>query len=112
MLTVRWPKEMELGTRLTRRSIVALPVTLAAGTAMAACGSQQGATGAGSVAPPTVAPSLSAVPAAPTMARDVSLTLYNAQHEDLVRAMTEGFTKQTGIVVELRNGKDFEFANQ
>ena len=46
------------------------------------------------------------------MARDVSLTLYNAQHEDLVRAMTEGFTKQTGIAVELRNGKDFEMANQ
>jgi iron(III) transport system substrate-binding protein len=41
-----------------------------------------------------------------------SLTLYNAQHEDLVKAMVEGFTKETGIKVNLRQGKDFELANQ
>jgi iron(III) transport system substrate-binding protein len=41
-----------------------------------------------------------------------TLTLYNAQHEDLVKAMVEGFTKETGIKVNIRSGKDFELANQ
>lgn len=41
-----------------------------------------------------------------------TLTLYNAQHEDLMQAMVDGFTKETGIKVEIRNGKDFELANQ
>src|SRR3982074_1172297 len=40
-----------------------------------------------------------------------SLTLYNAQHEDLVKAMVDGFTKETGIKVNIRSGKDFELAN-
>jgi iron(III) transport system substrate-binding protein len=42
----------------------------------------------------------------------VTLTLYNAQHEDLADAMTKDFTAQTGIKVQLRNGEDFELANQ
>jgi iron(III) transport system substrate-binding protein len=41
-----------------------------------------------------------------------SLTLYNAQHDDLIKAMVDGFTKQTGIKVNIRSGKDFELANQ
>jgi iron(III) transport system substrate-binding protein len=40
------------------------------------------------------------------------LTLYNAQHEDLMRSMVDGFTEETGIQVEFRNGSDFELANQ
>ncbi|SDY13397.1 iron(III) transport system substrate-binding protein [Modestobacter sp. DSM 44400] len=40
------------------------------------------------------------------------LTLYNAQHEDLITAMVDGFTEQTGIEVELRSGDDAELANQ
>ena len=40
------------------------------------------------------------------------LVVYNAQHEDLVEAMVAGFTKETGIKVEIRNGSDFELANQ
>ena len=40
------------------------------------------------------------------------LTIYNAQHEDLVKTMVEGFTKETGIKVTLRNGGDFELGNQ
>lgn len=43
---------------------------------------------------------------------NVTLTLYNAQHESLVKAMLDGFTKETGIKVEMRNGKDFDLANQ
>jgi iron(III) transport system substrate-binding protein len=40
------------------------------------------------------------------------LTLYNAQHDDLITAMVDGFTQQTGIEVELRSGDDAELANQ
>lgn len=41
-----------------------------------------------------------------------TLTLYNAQHQDLMRTMVDAFTKQTGIKVELRRGGDPELANQ
>ena len=41
-----------------------------------------------------------------------TLTLYNAQHEDLMKAMVDGFTEKTGIKVEFRNGDDAELANQ
>ena len=40
------------------------------------------------------------------------LVVYNAQHEDLVSAMLKGFAEETGINVTLRNGGDFELANQ
>ena len=41
-----------------------------------------------------------------------TLTLYNAQHADLVKVLTDGFTKETGIKVNIRQGSDFELANQ
>jgi iron(III) transport system substrate-binding protein len=41
-----------------------------------------------------------------------SVTLYNAQHQDLMEEMTAAFTEQTGIKVEMRNGDDLEMANQ
>ncbi|MFL6055429.1 MAG: iron ABC transporter substrate-binding protein [Actinoallomurus sp.] len=41
-----------------------------------------------------------------------TLTLYNAQHEDLMKLMVDGFTKQTGIKVRMRSGEDPEVANQ
>src|SRR4051812_30922650 len=41
-----------------------------------------------------------------------TLTLYNAQHDDLMKAMVAGFTEKTGIKVEFRNGEDAELANQ
>ncbi len=41
-----------------------------------------------------------------------TLTLYNAQHDDLAKAMVANFTEQTGIKVNIRSGKDFELANQ
>ena len=41
-----------------------------------------------------------------------TLTLYNAQHEELLREIVPGFTKATGIKVKMRNGDDFELANQ
>ncbi|WP_027942021.1 iron ABC transporter substrate-binding protein [Amycolatopsis taiwanensis] len=69
------------------RSVIAAIVAVAAALVATACGAGSGS-----------APG--------------ELTVYNAQHEDLVRAMVDGFTKETGIKVNLRSGKDFELANQ
>ncbi|MCY7341798.1 MAG: iron ABC transporter substrate-binding protein [Pseudonocardia sp.] len=41
-----------------------------------------------------------------------TITLYSAQHQDLNQAWIDGFTKETGIRVEMRRGGDFELANQ
>ncbi len=71
-----------------RRSAAALATTTLA-LALAACG---GSTGGTAEAEP--------------------LTVYNAQHDDLVEAMLQGFTEETGIEVELRAGDDAEMANQ
>ncbi|WP_370599370.1 iron ABC transporter substrate-binding protein [Pseudomonas nitroreducens] len=40
------------------------------------------------------------------------IVVYNAQHESLTKAWVEGFTKETGIKVTLRNGDDSELGNQ
>ncbi len=45
-------------------------------------------------------------------AAKAELTLYNAQHEDLMELMVADFTKATGIKVNMRNGEDFELGNQ
>jgi iron(III) transport system substrate-binding protein len=76
-------------TRPGRRGASAIAASILVLT-LAACGSGQAAGSAGTQ----------------------TLTLYNAQHEDLVQAMVSGFTEQTGIRVELRSGDDAELANQ
>jgi iron(III) transport system substrate-binding protein len=40
------------------------------------------------------------------------LVVYNAQHVSLTKGWIEGFTKETGIQVTLRNGSDTELGNQ
>ncbi|RDJ27738.1 iron ABC transporter substrate-binding protein [Bosea caraganae] len=40
------------------------------------------------------------------------ITVYNAQHASLTKAWAEGFTKETGIKVTMRQGSDTELANQ
>ncbi|KDF43211.1 iron ABC transporter substrate-binding protein [Enterobacter kobei] len=40
------------------------------------------------------------------------IVVYNAQHEKLVKSWVDGFTKETGIKVTLRNGDDSELGNQ
>ncbi len=40
------------------------------------------------------------------------IVVYNAQHDSLTRAWSEGFTKETGIKVTLRKGSDTELGNQ
>jgi iron(III) transport system substrate-binding protein len=61
--------------------------------------------------------SSSSSPSSPTSAsagagEKATLTLYNAQHEDLMTLMVDDFTKTTGIKVNMRNGEDFELGNQ
>ena len=41
-----------------------------------------------------------------------SITVYNAQHEQLLDELVPAFEKETGIDVKLRNGSDLELANQ
>lgn len=50
--------------------------------------------------------------AAPAMANDDGIVVYNAQHESLAKEWAAGFTKETGIKVTLRNGGDSDFSNQ
>jgi iron(III) transport system substrate-binding protein len=81
-------------TRLGRRSAGAL-TTLTLAVTVAACGGED-------------------TPAASSSSSSDSgpLTLYNAQHDDLIEAMVSGFTEETGIEVEIRSGDDSELANQ
>ena len=41
-----------------------------------------------------------------------SITVYNAQHEELLNKIVPIFEKKTGIDVKLRSGSDLELANQ
>lgn len=45
-------------------------------------------------------------------ADEAGIVVYNAQHESLTKAWVEGFTRETGIKVTLRNGDDSEMGNQ
>jgi iron(III) transport system substrate-binding protein len=41
-----------------------------------------------------------------------ALVVYNAQHESMTKIWADAFTAETGTKVVLRNGRDFELANQ
>lgn len=54
-------------------------------------------------------------PAASTGGDDLAgqtITIYNAQHEELTKSWTDAFTKATGIKVQVRNGDDTEMSQQ
>ncbi|MDQ0392766.1 extracellular solute-binding protein [Labrys monachus] len=53
-----------------------------------------------------------AVASTPAAADAVKLTLYSAQHQQMVEMLTSGFTKQTGIEVAVHKGEAPEIANQ
>ena len=55
---------------------------------------------------------LSLLAASAAQAQDEGIVVYNAQHETLTQAWADGFTKETGIKVTIRNGSDMQFANQ
>ena len=69
---------------MKKRLAVALAATLVAVPSLAACGGNDGP----------------------------SITVYNAQHEQLLDEIIPAFEKQTGINVKLRNGDDLQLANQ
>jgi iron(III) transport system substrate-binding protein len=48
----------------------------------------------------------------PALAQPVTLTLYSAQHEQVVDMLTSAFTKQTGIKVQTHEGEGPEIAAQ
>ncbi len=48
----------------------------------------------------------------PTDGGSGSITVYNAQHEELTQAWADAFTQETGVEVVLRNGSDSELGNQ
>jgi iron(III) transport system substrate-binding protein len=45
-------------------------------------------------------------------ASDETITVYNAQHEELTQSWIDAFTKATGIKVQVRNGDDTEMSQQ
>jgi len=49
---------------------------------------------------------------AAAFAQDAGITVYNAQHESLTQEWADGFTKETGIAVTIRQGSDLEVGNQ
>lgn len=75
----------------TSRVTAAAAAVLAGALSLSACSSDSGSGGGSSAE---------------------SITVYNAQHEDLVTELAKAFTKETGIEVKMRNGGDFELANQ
>ncbi|MEU9885802.1 iron ABC transporter substrate-binding protein [Sphaerisporangium sp. NPDC051011] len=79
-----------------RRIGRALLVALAATLGVAGCGGTDGS-------------STASAPASPEKA---TITLYNAQHEDLMKLMVDAFTKESGIKVDMRSGEDPDMANQ
>ncbi|MBB5576815.1 MULTISPECIES: iron ABC transporter substrate-binding protein [Rhizobium] len=59
-----------------------------------------------------LAAGLAVAPLMANAAESEGIVVYNAQHEALTQAWADGFTKETGIKVTIRNGSDMQFANQ
>ncbi|WP_077489379.1 iron ABC transporter substrate-binding protein [Sinomonas mesophila] len=75
------------------RALASIALAAAAALGLAACGASPG-----SQQQPTEDPN--------------ALTVYNAQHESLTKEWIEGFTAETGIKVNYRQGSDTEMSNQ
>jgi iron(III) transport system substrate-binding protein len=95
------------GTAATNTPI---PSSAPASTAPASAASAATSTAPGAASP--TRPASPVAVATPRLNTNAKLTFYNAQHENLVKGMAEGFTKETGVQVEIRSGKDFDLANQ
>ncbi len=58
------------------------------------------------------APAASLAQTAPAAAGGESILVYNAQHPNLTQAWADGFSRESGVKVILRNGGDTELGNQ
>jgi iron(III) transport system substrate-binding protein len=58
------------------------------------------------------APAVSLAQTAPAAAGAESILVYNAQHANLAQAWADGFSRESGVKVILRNGGDTEQGNQ
>src|SRR5215218_1415381 len=97
------------GDMYERRRFLALVGAFGLAAVAAACGTSKDTAGTRATnVPPAVSAAATQVP----LDTNARLTLYNAQHADLAEAWVSDFTKQTGIKVEMRSGKDLELANQ
>src|SRR5947209_14997870 len=63
-------------------------------------------------AAPLAAAAVSLAQAAPVAAGAQSILVYNAQHPNLTQAWADGFSRESGVKVTLRNGGDTELGNQ
>ena len=82
---------------LARLHRLAPALTLLAALALAACTPESSQEAAPVAAGPAPAP---------------SLVLYSGQHEGMANALAEAFTRDTGIEMQVRSGKDGALANQ
>lgn len=82
---------------ISRRMLLPFAVALTA-IVLAACGGPAAGSASGS--------------GTPSGGPKPTLTLYSAQHSDLAKAWVAVFTQQTGIPVKIRQGGDFDMANQ
>lgn len=91
-----------------------LPGLLSAVLLVAACGGGTDGTGSGASGSGSAAGSGSGSASGAGVGQiegEGTLTLYNAQHLPLIRALLDGFTKDSGITVRMRSGEDSELAN-
>lgn len=83
--------------KIRSQALAGIAIAAAAALGLSACGSAPGSSSgsAGATGGPTD-----------------TITVYNAQHQELAQAWVDAFTKQTGIKVNLRNGDDTEMGQQ
>ncbi len=78
---------------------------------VAAAGLLAGCSSTGSPAPSAIGSSGPASSGASLAPVSGAITVYNAQHESLTQEWATAFTKQTGVMVTLRQGSDTEIGN-
>ncbi|KHL03489.1 iron ABC transporter substrate-binding protein [Sinomonas humi] len=83
--------------KIRSQALAGIAIAAVAALGLSACGSSPGSSSgsAGATGGPTD-----------------TITVYNAQHQELTQAWVDAFTKQTGIKVNMRNGDDTEMAQQ
>jgi iron(III) transport system substrate-binding protein len=91
---------------LTRRRAIAA-LTIAAIAGLTGCSSGSSGSSGASSSTASVSPE-----ATPTLDKNATLVVYNAQHDTLTKAWVAAFTAETGVKVEIRQGSDLTMANQ